>query len=69
MYLGTIKLMKTYPVLFAAIGGRDIDGMDVGGAHQMTSAIYRTPLGTPGSFSLFGTLGLFFLLQYIYMYQ
>jgi hypothetical protein len=29
MYLGSITLMKTYPALFAAIGGRD--GMDAGG--------------------------------------
>jgi hypothetical protein len=40
MYLGSITLMKTYPALFAAIGGRD--GMDAGGVHQMTCAIYRT---------------------------
>jgi hypothetical protein len=29
MYLGSITLMKTYPALFVAIGGRD--GMDAGG--------------------------------------
>jgi hypothetical protein len=40
MYLGSITLMKTYPALFVAIGGRD--GMDVGGVHQMMCAIYRT---------------------------
>ena len=45
MYLGSITLMKTYPALFAAIGGRD--GMDAGRVHQMICAIYRTcqPLG------------------------
>ena len=33
MYLGSITLMKTYPALFAAIGGRD--GMDAGGVHVL----------------------------------
>ena len=67
MYLGSITLMKAYPALFVAIGGRD--GMDAGGVHQMTCTIYRTrqPLGAPGSLSLFGTLGLFFH-HNIYMY-
>jgi hypothetical protein len=40
MYLEFITLMKTYTALFAAIGGRD--GMDAGGVHQMTCAIYGT---------------------------
>jgi hypothetical protein len=40
MYLGSITLMKPYTALFAAIGGRD--GMDAGGVHQMTCAIYGT---------------------------
>jgi hypothetical protein len=55
MYLGSITLMKTYPALFMAIGGRD--KMDSGGVHQMICAIYRThqPLvGALGSLLLFG---------------
>jgi len=34
MYLGSITLMKIYPTLSAAIGGRD--GVDGGGALWMT---------------------------------
>lgn len=40
MYLGLIVLIKTYSPLFAAIGGWD--GMDAGGAHWMTCAIFST---------------------------
>jgi hypothetical protein len=58
--------MKTYPAFFAAIGGRD--GMDAGGAHWMTCAIYRTHQRQVLSLSLFGTLCLFFHCN-IYMYQ
>jgi hypothetical protein len=38
-YLGSITLIKTYPALFSAIGGRD--GMDANGAHWMTCAINK----------------------------
>jgi hypothetical protein len=64
MYLGSITPMRTYPALFVAIGGRD--GMDAGGVHQMTCAIYRTR--QPFDFivlGLLGTLGLFFIAIYI----
>ena len=66
MYLGSITLMKTYTALFAAIGGRD--GMDAGGVHQMTCAIYRTR--QPFDFimlGLLGTLEMIFLLKNIYI--
>jgi hypothetical protein len=60
MYLGSITLMKTYPALFAAIGGRD--GMDAGGVHQMTCAIYRTrQLFNFIVLGLLGTLEMIFL--------
>jgi hypothetical protein len=49
--------MKTYPALFAAIGGRD--GMDAGGVHQMTCAIYRTH--QLFDFIVLGTLEMIFL--------
>jgi hypothetical protein len=59
--------MKTYPALFAAIGGRD--GMDAGGAHWMTCAIYRTCLGARGCIVhwVIGHIGLILSLQYIYV--
>ena len=64
MYLGSITLMKTYPALFAAIGGRD--GMDAGGVHQMTCAIYRTRQPLLVALVVWD-VGLIFSLQYIYV--
>ena len=39
-YSGSIIVIKIYPTLSLAIGGRD--GMDAGGAHWMTCAIFST---------------------------
>ena len=39
-YSGSSILIKIYPALSLAIGGRD--GMDGGGGHWMTSSNYRT---------------------------
>jgi hypothetical protein len=39
-YSGSRIIIKIYPVLSLAIGGRD--GMDGGGGHWMTCANYRT---------------------------
>jgi len=66
MYLGSITLMKTYPALFTAIGGRD--GMDAGGAHWMTCAIYRTnQRWALGVALVVWDIVLIFSLQYIYV--
>ena len=40
IYLGSIIILEIYPALSLAIGGRD--GMDAGGAHWMTCAIFST---------------------------
>ena len=39
-YVGSIIIIKFYPTLSLAIGGRD--GMDAGGGHWMTRSNYRT---------------------------
>ena len=39
-YSGSIIVIKIYPTLSLAIGGRD--GMDGGGGHWMTRSIIRT---------------------------
>ena len=40
MYSGSSIIIKIYPALFLAIGGRD--GMDGGRGHWMTHSNYRT---------------------------
>jgi hypothetical protein len=40
MYSGSSIIIKIYPALSLAIGGRD--GMDGGGGHWMTHSNYRT---------------------------
>ena len=66
MYLESITLIKTYSVFFAAIGWWD--GMDVGGAHWTTCAIYRThQCQALGVALVVWDIVLIFSLQYIYV--